>query len=462
MFRSVSIALAALLSVLATACSSADEPPAPAAPPPFLARSSTLEITTGIKVVASVSLPAGFMPVKTHPPMWLQNSAEIGIAGIEGGHTVVYGLSGAGWRSGRVLAAEVGPGAAIPGAIVDVAASPDGLSLATAVVSPDHNKLDVVLRELIASGPGRSIASFDGNYDSVSLSWLNSSTIALALRLHPAPPPEQPPAPEESDEPAAPPPAPPADGLQLIVVTGAASVAPLKLPCPMSVLRWSPGGGAYAVGQGDQTTPPILIDRRKSTCTKFHSAAPISVLDWDPDDASSFLFAGPDPTRTSMGLFKYNIATNNEQPVAISTGAGAFTGGGNIIAVGNQKLTYRMASEKPDLQVPAQVAISQPDQGQVQLKSLGFLSEPAMLAQSIMTYSKHVDEAAIEIFAPSKPVAWRKIVTYSMPTDSAFLVAAGPARGEVAMSWSPRGRWLAIVDGDPAVGTILTVITPPR
>ena len=96
------------------------------------------------------------------------------------------------------------------------------------------------------------------------------------------------------------------------------------------------------------------------------------------------------------------------------------------------------------------------------MKSLGFDTVPEMMAQSLMEYSKGADEAAMEIYAPALPLAWRKIVTYSLHYDSAFVLAEGPARGTVTMSWSPRGRWLTLLDGDATTGTVLTVITPPR
>ncbi len=72
------------------------------------------------------------------------------------------------------------------------------------------------------------------------------------------------------------------------------------------------------------------------------------------------------------------------------------------------------------------------------------------------------NEAAIQTYAPSLPVPWRKIVTYSLKYDSAFLLAQGPARGTVTMSWSLRGRWLAFLDGDATAGTVMTVLVPPR
>lgn len=455
MVRSFLMMLAALVLTSVVSCSTANEPPKPAVP--FLAHSSSLAITNGIKVLTVVSLPAGFAPIPERAPIWLENGQEIALIGTEGGHTVVYGLSGAGWRSGRVLAAEVGPNAVVAGTIVDVAASPEGLAVATAVVAPDGKRVDLVVRDVIASGPGNILASFEGHYASVSLSWLNSASIALALRKHPEPPNEEP----KPVDPDAPPVPPQVDGLQLVVVSGASSAAPLKLNCPISPLSWSTHG-VYAVGQGDALTPPVIIDRRKSTCTKFHLNDPIQVLDWDTEDEGSFLYVGPDPTHHAIGIFKYGIESGNEHLMAVSTRAAAFTGGGEILALGNRQLTFRMAVDRPEQPLVAQVAISQPNQSQINIKSLGFTSIPAMLANSTMSYSTGADEAAMQIFAPSAPVPWRKIVTYALKTDSAFLLAAGPARGVVTMSWSPKGRWLAILDGDATDGTTLMVVTPPR
>ncbi|MFZ0680226.1 hypothetical protein, partial [Candidatus Binatus sp.] len=112
--------------------------------------------------------------------------------------------------------------------------------------------------------------------------------------------------------------------------------------------------------------------------------------------------------------------------------------------------------------VTAQIAVAQPDLTQIDVKSLGFDTWPEMLAQSTMAFSTGADEAAMEIYAPSKPIPWRKIVTYSIHYDSAFLLAEGPAQGIVNMSWSLRGRWLAFLDGDATIGTVMTVLEPPR
>lgn len=461
--RSVLILILALTAVGVTSCSTTNAPKP--GTPPFVARSTTLAVTNGIKVLTHVAMPQGFAPIPSRPPIWMQNSEEIGVVGTQSGHTIMYGLGGAGWRTGRILAAETGPAAAEEGTIADVAVSPNGLTLATAMVAPGGNRVDVIIRDLIATGPGNVIANFNGRYDSISMSWLNDATIALALRLHPEPPEESDssaeapkPNPDEAD--VQPPPSL-SDGLQLIVITGASSVAPLKLSCPMSALSWS-AHGVYAVGQGDAGAPPIIIDRRASTCTRFHVRQPIHVLDWDKDDEGSFLYVGSDPSRHTLGVFKYNIATGAEHLIGVSTGAASFAVGGNTVTLGNRQLSFKQAIDRPRMPVVAQVAIAHADLAQVDVKSLGFETWPEMLAQSTMTYSKGADEAAMEIYAPSKPVPWRKIFTYSLHYGSAFLLAEGPAQGIVTMSWSLRGRWLAFLDGDATTGTVMTVLAPPR
>ncbi len=452
----------ALAAVSVASCSTANaHKPAPA---PFVGRSTTLEVTHGIKVLTNVQMPDGFAPIPTRPPIWLREGDEIGIVGTQAGHTIMYGLGGAAWRTGRILAAETGPAAAEVGTIADLAASPNGLTLATAMVAPGGNRVDVIIRDLIATGAGNVIAGFNGQYDSISMNWLNNATIALALRRHPEPlesgvSGETPKSDPDQPDVEAPPNRP--DGLQLIVVTGAGSVAPVKFSCPMSALSWS-AHSVYAVGQGDAGAPPVIIDRRDSTCTKFHVPVPIHVLDWDPDDEGSFLYVGPDPVRRTIGVFKYNIATGAENLIGVSTGAAAFAGSSNTIALGNQKLTFRMAIDRPEATLLAQIAISRPEQSELDMKSLGFETTAEMLAQSTMEYSKSADEAAMQVYAPSLPVAWRKIVTYSLKYDSAFMMAEGPARGAVTMSWSLKGRWLAFLDGDATAGTVMTVLVPPR
>ncbi len=65
--------------------------------------------------------------------MWLQTGDEIAVAGSVNGRSVIVGYGESAWQSRRVIAEDGGTGAP-NGHIVDVAPSPDGLTLALAVL----------------------------------------------------------------------------------------------------------------------------------------------------------------------------------------------------------------------------------------------------------------------------------------------------------------------------------------
>lgn len=446
--------LLASLGLFGLVACATKKPPPPPAPPPFAGQTATMSITNGIEIISEITLPAGFAPAPNRPPIWLQNGQEIAVVGKVGSDTAVLGYSGTKWKTARILATDNGPAAAEQGRIVDVGASPNGLELATAVFVPDAHRLDIILRDLIAVGPGNAIASFDGDFDSATLAWINDATIAVALRARPAPPPS----PAEGQEAEAPP--KPSDGLQLVVITGAGSVVPLDLKCALSPLSWSTHG-VYAIGQGDRTEPPILIDRRKQTCERFGTVGPIHVLDWDRDEEGNLIYVAPDPSGRTNGLYRHSIEENNDKLIGVSTGAGALSNGGEAIVLGNQNLTFKLVTDRPDDPLQAQVALSDPDNVQISVKQLGFQTVAPMLAASSMAYSHGDDAVAIQTFAPAAPQPFRKIITYSLQTDSAFMIAEGAWRATASMSWSTHGHWLAIVDGDQDKST-LTIILPPR
>lgn len=455
MVRSFFIGILFATAIATAACSSA-KPPTPSRPI-SMAGTSTLAITNGVRVMASLPMPKGFAPIEGRPPLWLQSGTEIGVIGTVDGHVLVLGLSGQGWRNERVIAAEVGPDAAEPGSILDAAASPDGMTFATAVEVPSEDRLDIVLRDLIASGPGHPITSFDGAYDLVSMHWLSNSTLAIALRPRPLRAPAPPPEPAEGTQ-EIPPPPKPSSGLQLLVVTGASSVAPLVLPCAMSIMQWSPHG-VYAVGMGDQNAPPVLLDRRKSTCTPLHVAAPVQVIGWEPEREDAFLFVQMADGKT-RSVFEHDIASGKDRLIAVSSSAASYVGNGPILAFGNQKLTWKTLAINPMEAVIAELAIFDPDKPEIDLKQLGFRTVPSMIADSTMTYTHRTDRVLIQSYEPAVPLAMRKLIVYAVKTDSAFQVAFGPEKGMVLTSWSPHGHWIAILDGD-INGSMLTIISPP-
>ncbi|HVA79330.1 MAG TPA: hypothetical protein VNF29_00210 [Candidatus Binataceae bacterium] len=439
-------------------CSATANSAAPKPAPTHTEGTATLDVTAGIQVISSVALPRGFAPLADHPPLWLQNGNEIGVVGSSGGHLVILGFSGPGWRNSRILAAETSAGSAEPGRILDLAVSPDTMTLAIAVAVAGQNRLDIVMRDLIATGPGRPITSFDGSYDMASLSWLNLNSIAISLAPSANQPVIPPPAPDDSGLPPEPLPKP-SQGLQILVVAGPGSVVPMKLKCALGKLYWSPLG-AYGVSAGGPGFSPALIDRRQSTCTRLALNAPVRVLGWKPGDESAFLYVQPIPASKSLGVFKHDIASGSDKLIAVSSGAAAYTLTGSILALGNQKLTFKAIDANPFVPVTAELAIFDPHQPEIAIKQLGFKTVPPMLAASTMAYSRATDRAAIQTFQPANPLALRKIITYTMHADNAFQLAYGQARGVAELSWSPKGQWIAIVDGN-ATGAALTVILPP-
>jgi len=453
MRRSV-IALAALALVFGAAGCSFLTRPTPTKPPPvplYEARTATLAITMGIPLPAAIALPPGFAPAVGYPPMWL--GTEIGVAGEVEGKTVVLGFSGAKLANRRVLAQDFGA-AATAGVIVDLAASPGGTSLATAVSQPQNNRIVVFLRDLTSpsDADGHALASVDGSFALVHLTWLDSATLSLALRA-PAPSPD-------STEPAA------AGGAALDAMDGLYVIYGAKLPqrfhqpgCVLSRLSWSPNR-RLAVAQGDVQAPVALIDYTAHICQKLHIATPIKVLGWSPD-STAFIYTAPNVDARSTGIFRYELATGAITLVAVSSSAAAYSSNGAIIAVVNRELTWRRAAAQPQAKVKVEIAAFDPKQSEIRINSLGFETRAALLAQGSMVFSDASNDAVIDAYLPAVPVPIRELIEYSYHAQSAFVLARGPAQGPVMMSWSPDGHIVAIVDGDAQAST-LTVLVPPR
>jgi hypothetical protein len=453
MRRSV-IALAGLALVFGAAGCSFLRRPEPPKPPPallFEARTATLAITNGISILAAIALPPGFAPAAGYPPMWLQHGAEIGVAGEVEGTTVVLGFSGAKLANRRVLAQDFGA-AAIAGVIVDIAASPDGSNLATAVSQPQNNRIVVFLRDLTSpsDAEGHALASVDGNFAFVHLTWVDSATLGLALRA-PAP---------TSAEPAA------GGGAASDALDGLYVIELAKPPqrfhqpeCALSRMSWSPNG-RFAVAQGDDQAPAALIDYTAQTCQKLNIATPMKVLGWSPD-STSFIYTALNVDARSIGIFRYELASRASTLTAVSSSAAAYASNGAIIAVLNRELSWRRVAAQPQAKVKVEIAAFDPKQSEIRINSLGFETRAALLARGSMVFSAASNDAVIDAYLPAGPVPIRELIEYSYPTQSAFVLARGPAQGPVMMSWSPDGHMVAIIDGDARAST-LTLLVPPQ
>lgn len=425
------------LSLGAASCSLFGHEKTPPAPP-VTQHTATIDLTPGIMINALVETPPGFTPIVGQSPLWLQGGKELALTGTLQGRTEVLGFSGAAYKHVRLVAADGGPGAP-HGKIVGLAASPDGLTLAVAEAEP--GRIEIVVRYVISNGGQNSVASFDGNFHAVSVTWVAPDTLAVGLAGEPAASPAQ------------------AGGLYRIHVLGAVTVEQVKLSCPPSMLVFSPDA-RFAVGEGDEHTPASLFDRSNGNCQQVSPDGPIRVLGWAPGNGA-FLYSTPAGRGHGAGVFRYNIADGKTELVAVSSSAAAYTGEGIVMALGNRDLNPQTAASSPDKRVTAQLASFVPRQGQMIVDSLGIPTTPAMMLASTMTYAHGFAELALQLYADAPAGPTREIVTFSIVDRKTFVLASGGVSGVVVIGWVPGVNHLVIFDGDGAVGAF-AVITPAR
>jgi hypothetical protein len=428
----------AVLTSLA-ACST-KKPPRPLPNGP---QTATLNLTYGNPVVGIVPMPPGFVPNTAYPPLWLGQENEIGIVGSSNGEIGVLGFSGAGLSNRQVIAAD----SALQGHLLDVAASPDGATLALAVARPAQNRLEVIARTGTNPAGDRSMAIVDGNFDSAELTWLNPTTLALLL----LPPPT-------ANQQVAPGSIVLSSGGLYIIKAGVPIQRLDGVQCPLSPLSFSPDG-RFAVGQGDAAAPPVLVDLHNQNCRPLGPRIPLKVLAW-AHDSSGFLFAAHDPEGVGNDVLRYDRASGQSVLVARSSAAAAYTDDGTIVTLGSRELSARRLANQPQGAVKAEIALMKPAAAEITVNSLGFETLPAMLAASTMVFSIAADEGVIDTAIIGDARIIRELIAYSYKKHAAFVLANGAAASPVLISWSPDGKMLAIVDGD-ANSSTLAVIAPP-
>ena len=108
-----------------------------------------------------------------------------------------------------------------------------------------------------------------------------------------------------------------------------------------------------------------------------------------------------------------------------------------------------------------QVALSRADAQEITINSIGVATTPAMLARSRMLFSRIADGGVIDIVVRGGEGFRRELLEYSYPARAAFPLAACVIDAPLAISWSPDGKVIAIVDRG-VQPNLLTVIVPPR
>jgi hypothetical protein len=410
---------------------------------------ATMIVPAGTKVVGQITLPAGFRPLTPYAPVWLENGTMLAAIGTLKDRTAVIGVDLTGKRPPFVIAEDRGP--VVPGAsIADVVPSPDGMTLALAAVDPATGQLDLILHDVIAPGERERIASFQGKFRIVTISWLDSHRLAVGLQAdtslsHAAAVAN----PSHSNVEEASP-----SGIYIIDTTGLGKMTRLNLECPLSPLLWNPQG-TRAIGGGDALAPPVLISLEKPSCAAMR-AGPIKPLGWSPD-GNSFLFAMAGRAG-EIAVYRHTITDNSTTLIAIASSSAAWTSTGDILAMGSQTITWRKAENvvKP---WPVQMAMMGPDLPAVQIVSLGIRTTVPMLEASRMLYTQATNMAAIDLITPGIPTPIHRIVGFLPATRTGLTLATGPVAAPVLLSWSPDGQKLAILDASPSV-SMMTVLAP--
>jgi hypothetical protein len=434
--------------------------------PKYAAHTATLGITQGVRVLGVVDLPRDFVPDMNRAPIWLHNGREIAVLGTTGGRSTMLGFSGAGLIERRTIIRDFGPGAS-RGWLLDVAPSSDGEKLAAAEATSAGLRLK--LSDSSDFSIWHKIAALRGDFASAQLTWLNRTELILATY-------------SSSDtldqslvqangaserclysiklgEPG------PERSTRLHPKTGSSAAESLasrtsvrrldQVHCELSRLAFSPDQ-RLAIAQGEENgAAPALINLQHPKCRLLGLGGRIRVLAWAPK-SKAFLY-----TQASHGgVLKFELDTGRITTIAVSSGAAAYASDGTIIALGSQALSWTRAARQAHAGVKAQIALFDSDNKQITINSLGFVSEPALLAQSTMVFSVASNDALIDLAVTEAGAPRRQIMEYSYRSRAAFVLARGAAHGPVAMSWSQDGKLAAIVDGDAKRHT-LTVLAPP-
>jgi len=445
------LAVAALTSVGASACSQTTPPSQKPGAVGYAAQTATLDITNGIQVLGVVAMPSDTTLETGHAPLWLQGGSEVAVAArLSDGRGAVLGFSGPQLGNRRVIAQDFGTGAP-DGRILDIVASPDGLEIATAVAEPTKHRLEVIIREALSVGGGHPVSSIDGTFEFAELTWLDRSRLALVAG-----------APHNTElavgiEAGA---KVPDRHLQIINVSGQPSTRVLdNIRCPLSRLSFSPDAN-FAVGEGDAFSVSAIFDLRDGSCWELGFRGDIRTLGW-AFDSRSFLYEKYGRRGMVPSIFRYDLPTGQSRLIAISSSAAAYASDGTIIALGSRQLPRSGITAAPGAKIKAEVALFDPHQAEIRINSLGFETTPLMMAESRLIFSTASDNAVIDIAIPGVGGPLRELIEYSYRAEAAFVLATGAAQVPLAMSWSPDGHLLAVVDGSLRAST-LTVIAPPK
>lgn len=438
---SVGHGVAVGVALIIAGCATKTPPPKPA--PAWIPRGANFATAPGVAVFAHVPMPADFVPSPHWPPLWVQHGAEIAVVGKQDGRTMVIGFSGSRFDNTRTIAASGDPGASM----VDLAVSPDGSTIATAVARQDDPRVEVFTQNLDGGRARHApIARYPGRFDAVAIAWLGPEKIAVALGRRAGP--------ESSAGKAA----ARVSELHLVNLKGRQSSRAVRLRCDFSRLIWSPDG-RHAFADTDDGPALVSLAPPSAQCRTLRTAPSIRFLEWAPK-GDSFLYFSPLAVVNAaggFGTFDYDLASDASRLIAISSDAAAYTSSGTIAALGNRDLTRRRLAIRPDAPVSAEIAQVDVRKSETKITALGLNTLAGMLSHSAMSSSPSTDAVAVEMPIPGPPVERLLLFYVAVPKGVAGLLAIGTPGGLAQMSWSPEANLLAVLDAESAEPTLLVL-----
>jgi hypothetical protein len=335
--------------------------------------------------------------------------------------------------------------------LLDAAANPNSMVLATAVAHPAQGTIEVMLRDFNRGQVPMLVTRVEGHFAVGRLTWLDMNTLALVLADLPAEP--------AADDTAH----VPSHALFVFPVQGYTTANRVNLDCASAIdlmdLKWAPGG-KYALGQHLGSGAPMVITMLTSKCSPLQLSAPYAFrfLSWDAK-GQHFLYASSPIERPSPvpGVFEHDVISGADRLIAAPAPAAAYVHRRTVAVAGNRKLSAPFILAHASAPVPLEIALIDPDTVGLRITPLGLTTSASMLTRGEMTYSEAADAIAVHLFLPDPTGVASAVAYYSLATGRGGLLASGAAE-DVLMSWAPQGDLIALMD---STGSIAIVSPPP-
>jgi hypothetical protein len=420
-------------------------PDVPFAPAHNVPLSGIVKIPPGLKLIGSVA------------PLWLGPDA-VALPVMRNDSLALIAWQGDHFGSVRVVA----DSATVHGAnILDMAVNRDGSSVAIAAAVSDG--LQIWVRNTNGDAPASVVAKIGVVSEKAGISWLNANTLAVGLQVQALSPESNESsitAPDQEQAPA--PPEEPERSIYIVRPGQQQPISTLDVACVGHIdptnLLWSPDGN-FAIAHSQKPGAWTLIDRPQTSCEAISLPAiiPEQFLVWD-NESRRFLFTAapqrsPDPAH--IGVMEYAVDSHKARLLASPAAAAAYADG-TIVVLGSQRLNAAALLVNRDVLFPAEIALIDPKQSQLQIVPTGLNTTAAALLHGYVSASE-LGVLAISFRVPALKYPFSALLWMSVHAGG---VLATGRIGTMVGRWSPDGSRVAVLAGLPDDPTLAIVALP--